>query len=129
MLSLILTLLLLPPSLLFFSSPSSHFSSSLFFPSSPLPRFLSSSSSHPFLIYRQNILQFVTKYGEVVSFRFHFKAGTERAEPRGYCFAEFSTREVGFSLQEYSASKKLNILHDCKGSSSTVCRTSCLGWK
>lgn len=43
---------------------------------------------------RQNILQFVTKYGEVVSFRFHFKAGAERAEPRGYCFVEYSTREV-----------------------------------
>jgi len=41
----------------------------------------------------QNILQFVTKYGEVVSFRFHFKAGAERAEPRGYCFVEYSTRE------------------------------------
>ena len=70
-----------------------------------LPPLFLFSSYHSFLIYRQNILQFVTKYGEVVSFRFHFKAGTERAEPRGYCFAEFSTREVGCSLQEHSTSQ------------------------
>lgn len=90
-----------PPSSLHtscFSFPFFSLSFSLVFPSSPLSVLL-------LLIYRQNILQFVTKYGEVVSFRFHFKAGTERAEPRGYCFAEFSTREVGCPLQEYSASQ------------------------
>ena len=104
---IVLTLLLLPPSLLppLFLLPLFLFFHLPLFPSSPLPLFLSSSSSHSFLIYRQNILQFVTKYGEVVSFRFYFKAGTERAEPRGYCFAEFSTREVSCSLQEYSASQ------------------------
>ncbi len=43
---------------------------------------------------RQNILQFVTKYGEVVSFRYRFKAGTDSLEPRGYCFVESSSRAV-----------------------------------
>ncbi len=47
-----------------------------------------------FSLYSQNILRFVTQYGSVVSFRFLFKAGSERAEPRGYVFVEYSSREV-----------------------------------
>ncbi|KAL5473294.1 hypothetical protein EMCRGX_G027761 [Ephydatia muelleri] len=43
----------------------------------------------------QNILEFVSRYGEVVSFRFMtFKQGPEKGEPRGYCFVEYSTREA-----------------------------------
>jgi len=104
------TLLLVPLSFLpllpsLISSCFSFIPSHFHFPLSFLPPLFLFSSYHSFLIYRQNILQFVTKYGEVVSFRFHFKAGTERAEPRGYCFAEFSTREVGCSLQDYSTSQ------------------------
>lgn len=43
---------------------------------------------------RQNVLRFIYKYGTPVSFRFYFKAGTDTLEPRGYCFVEYSTREV-----------------------------------
>ena len=96
-----------PPSLLLLPLPSSLPSPSLLSslpsppPFPPPPSILPPSPSLPALHFpfsppmcRQNILQFVTKYGEVVSFRFHFKAGAERAEPRGYCFVEYSTREV-----------------------------------
>lgn len=42
----------------------------------------------------QNILEFVTRYGQVVSFKFMtYKQGPEKGEPRGYCFVEYSTRE------------------------------------
>lgn len=54
----------------------------------------------------QNILRFTTKYGEVVSFRYLFKAGTERLEPRGYCFIEFSTREEAEKAKGALAGKK-----------------------
>ena len=47
------------------------------------------------VLYRQNILQFVTKYGSIVSFKFLFRSGAERSEQRDYCFVEYSTREVG----------------------------------
>ena len=40
------------------------------------------------------MLRFVNRYGTPVSFRFYFKAGTDVMEPRGYCFVEYSTREV-----------------------------------
>ena len=43
----------------------------------------------------QNILKFVIPFGEVVSFKYLLhNTGTERGEPRGYCFVEFSTKEV-----------------------------------
>ena len=47
---------------------------------------------------RENVLKFVNRYGTPVSFRFFFKAGTDVMEPRGYCFVEYSTREVGFPV-------------------------------
>ena len=44
---------------------------------------------------RQNILRFVVPFGEIVSFKYLLHtAGVEKGEPRGYCFIEFSTREV-----------------------------------
>ena len=45
------------------------------------------------------MLKFVRRYGTPVSFRFNFKAGTDVMEPRGYCFVEYSTREVSIHTQ------------------------------
>ena len=52
------------------------------------------ASSITVSIIRENILKFVRRYGTPVSFRFNFRAGTDVMEPRGYCFVEYSTREV-----------------------------------
>ena len=63
---------------------------------------------------RQNVLQFVYRYGTPVSFRFYFKAGTDAMEPRGYCFVEYSTREVSIAaMYMYMISPIFPLLSLC----------------
>ena len=41
------------------------------------------------------MLKFVAPFGKIISFKYLLHTtGAEKGEPRGYCFVEYSTREV-----------------------------------